>query len=102
MSMPVAIARTLLQRQEQKFDPSDCTIELCDIEESYYGYQPSLKANAILLGVFGFSCLAYIGQGIMSRRFIGFTIAMVFGTLGESIGYVGRIMMHNNPWEDVR
>lgn len=102
MSVSGAIARTLLHRRELDFDPSACTIDTCDLDLTYYGYQPSLEANAVLLGVFGFSCLAYIGQGILSRRFIGFTIAMVLGTLGETIGYVGRIMMHNNPWEEVR
>lgn len=103
MSAPVAIARALLQRrEEEEFDQDKCTFELCDIKDSYYGYQPSLIANAVLLGVFGFSCLAFLGQGILSRRFIGFTIAMVFGTIGETIGYIGRIMMHNNPWAQVR
>lgn len=108
MSVSAAITRSLLHRREEAFDPfeglnpNDCTIDTCDLEFSYYGYQPSLKANAVLLAVFGFSCLAYIGQGILSRRFIGFTIAMVLGTLGETIGYVGRVMMHSNPWADVR
>ena len=95
------VARALLNRQEE-ISGDDCTFEICSIDDSYYGYQPSLSANSILLGVFGLSCLVFLGQGVLSRKFIGFTIAMVFGTIGEAIGYVGRIMMNDNPWAQVK
>ncbi|KAK2766133.1 hypothetical protein FQN54_007649 [Arachnomyces sp. PD_36] len=98
MSVSVAIARALLRREEEEFDGDKCTFDICDIEDSYYKYQPSLIANAILAGVFGFSCIAFLGQGIFARRWLGFTIAMGLGTAVETVGYVGRIMMHDNPW----
>jgi hypothetical protein len=101
MSVSGMVAKALVSRADQ-INGNDCTFDICSIDDSYYGYQPSLAANAILLGVFALSCLAFLGEGVLSRRFIGFTIAMVIGTAGEAIGYVGRIMMHNNPWADVR
>lgn len=89
------------RQQQQEINLDDCTFELCSLKDSYYGYQPSLAANVALVAIFGVSLAAFLVEGVMSRRFIGFSISMIVGVIGEIIGYVGRIMMHNNPWKQV-
>ncbi|PGH07251.1 hypothetical protein AJ80_08037 [Polytolypa hystricis UAMH7299] len=102
MSLVAAVATTLLRRDDpMKYDPELCTFETCDIEWSFYRYRPSLAANATLTALFAISLIAYAIQGVMSKRFYGFSIAMVLGTICECLGYVGRIMMWNNPWKEV-
>lgn len=80
----------------------ECTFATCDIKDSYYGYRPSLPVNAVFVAIFATSLLMFVAQGLLSKRFIGFSIAMAIGTFGETLGYVGRILMHNNPWKQVR
>ena len=61
-----------------------------------------MPANALFLAVFALSTLLFIGQGLLSKRFIGFTVAMVSGCALEVIGYVGRVMSHSDPFAEVR
>ncbi|KAI4254286.1 MAG: hypothetical protein L6R42_007263 [Xanthoria sp. 1 TBL-2021] len=75
-----------------------CTLDTCQIEESYYNYRPSLAANGTFLALFLLSLLAFLVQVTLSKRFIGFTIAMVSGCLLEVLGYIGRIMSYHNPF----
>lgn len=79
----------------------DCTLETCDISTSMYKYRPSLAANVIFTALFGLSAVVYAAQGFQSKKFIGFTIAMFLGCLSEAIGYVGRVLMWKDPWDDV-
>jgi len=41
--------------------------------------------------------LVHLAQGIKWRTW-GFTICMVAGCLDEIIGYIGRIILHSNPF----
>ncbi|KAF2469265.1 putative RTA1 domain protein [Lindgomyces ingoldianus] len=79
---------------------NSCTLETCPLSLSYWGYIPSLPANALFLALFALSTVLFIGQGVLSRRFVGFTIAMVCGCALEVIGYVGRIGSHKNPFAE--
>ena len=81
---------------------SHCTLQTCDITQSYFYYRPALAANAVFLAFFSFSLLCFILQGGLSRRFIGFTIAMVSGCVLEVVGYVGRVQGWQNPFAQVR
>ena len=81
---------------------ANCTLATCPIQDSYFAYLPSLAANGTLLALFAFSLTCFILQAALSKRFIGFTIAMVSGCILEVIGYVGRIMSHHNPFSQVR
>lgn len=78
-----------------------CTVQICPIDSSNYNYLPSLAANAVFIALFGVSLACFLGQGLLSRRFIGFTVVMVCGDILEVLGYAGRIMSHNNPWLQV-
>ena len=59
---------------------------------------PSLAGNAILAGVFGLCALAQLLLGIR-YRFISYSIPVFLGCTGEVIGYIGRVMLHSNPWK---
>ena len=78
-----------------------CTLKTCPIQNSYCAYRPSLSANAVLLALFSFSLCCFLLQAALSRRFIGFTTAMVSGCTLEVLGYIGRIMSWHNPFGQV-
>jgi hypothetical protein len=75
-----------------------CTIETCD---SYWAYYPSLAANSFFIAIFGLSTVLYLAQGILSKKWLGFTIAMVSGGVLEIIGYAGRIMANSDVYSEV-
>src|SRR5438034_1356784 len=100
MSLASTAAMVLLSPRNKPTE--NCTLATCDILNSFYEYRPSLPANAAFAAIFTISLAAFVTQGILSKRFIGFSIAMALGTFGEAVGYGGRVMMYNNPWKKVR
>jgi hypothetical protein len=80
---------------------SHCTFDTCPLSASYWGYRPSLGANLAFLILFGISTLCYIGQGFFNKAWFGFTIAMVCGCVLEVIGYVGRVLAHDDGFTEV-
>ena len=81
---------------------ASCTLKTCPLKLSYYNYLPSLAANGTFLALFAISLCCFLLQVGLSRRFIGFTIAMVSGCVLEVLGYIGRIMSWYNPFNQVR
>lgn len=78
------------------FDPELCTIETCSVKE--YGqiaYIPTLPGNAAYLGIFGILLIAQSFLGIRYKTW-GFLAGVFFGMILEIVGYVGRIMLHDN------
>lgn len=71
----------------------------CPVEATVYGYYPSLGWNAFFAAAFG---LAFVLQLILGIRYKTWTymIGVGLGCLGELIGYIGRLMMYNNPYDD--
>ena len=78
-----------------------CTLQTCPLDDSYYDYLPSLGTNGGFLALFSLSLCGFILQAALSRRFVGFTIAMVSGCILEVLGYIGRIMSRHNPFNEV-
>jgi hypothetical protein len=78
-----------------------CTFDTCPLDYSYWGYRPSFSANMAFTILFGLSTLGYVGQGVFSRGWLGFTIAMVCGCILEVIGYVGRVLAYNDGFTEV-
>lgn len=78
-----------------------CTLDTCGLKLSYWAYVPSLPPNALFTALFTLSLLLFVGQAVYSKRFLGFTIAMVCGSILEIIGYIGRVMAHNDPFSEV-
>ena len=84
------------------YDYTDkCNVNICPLDSSNWDYLPSLPANGIFIALFSLSLALYLGQGVLSRRFWGFTIAMVGGSILEVLGYAGRIMSYYKPWSQV-
>lgn len=75
--------------------------ETCPLDLSFWAYLPSLAANGLFLALFSISFVVFFGQSILSKRFLGFTIAMLSGCALEIIGYVGRILSWYNPFSNV-
>ncbi|PSN60079.1 RTA1-domain-containing protein [Corynespora cassiicola Philippines] len=91
---------TPMTHDERKNFRDQCTLDTCPLDLSYWGYRPSLAANALFCALFGLSTLLFLGQGVLSKRFLGFTIAMVCGCALEVVGYVGRVMSYRNPFAE--
>ncbi|CAA9956911.1 RTA1 domain containing protein [Pyrenophora teres f. maculata] len=75
----------------------------CPIEYSYWRYRPSFSTNATFTALFGLSMLLFLVQGIIGKRWVAFSIAMVSGCALEVVGYLGRIlasqdMFNENPF----
>ncbi|CZT50930.1 related to phospholipid-translocating ATPase [Rhynchosporium secalis] len=70
----------------------------CPVEATIYGYYPNLGGNIIMVAIFAICTLAQIFLGI-KYRLRAFPIVVSLGCLGETVGYVGRVLMHSNPWD---
>jgi hypothetical protein len=68
----------------------------CTIEETIYGYYPNLGVNAFFVAFFAIGAISHIVLGIKWKTYF-FGGAMTLGSIGEALGYVGRIMLHRNP-----
>lgn len=70
----------------------------CPVSATTYGYYPNLGGNIFFTILFG---LCGVSQIYFSLRFKSYTfaVALIVGTLLEMAGYIGRILMHNNPWD---
>lgn len=71
----------------------------CPVEGTVYGYYPSLGWNAFFAGAFGLAFLLQLGLGIRYKTWT-YMIGVSLGCLGEALGYIGRIQMHNNPYDN--
>ena len=69
----------------------------CPVSRSLYGYYPSLPANAFFLALFAVLLVINAVVGTWKRTWT-YLIAMFFGCLAQVLGYTGRIIMHQNPF----
>lgn len=69
----------------------------CSVEDTIYGYYPNLPANAFFAAFFGVFMIINIFFGIRYRSWT-FLIAMAVGCMTESVGYVGRVLLNDNPF----
>ena len=72
----------------------------CPVEGTLYGYYPSIGWNGFFAGFFGLCLIIQLGLGIRYKTW-SYMIALCFGCLGELIGYIGRIMLWNNPFDSL-
>lgn len=77
---------------------SNCTLDSCPIELSVFQYRPSLVANAVLLSIFGVLLCVHAVQGILLKTW-GYMACMVAGCVLQMVGYGGRIMLYDNPFD---
>lgn len=80
---------------------NNCTAvsEACPVSSTIYGYYPSLGANAFFCAFFALALLANFILGIRYKTWT-FMIALCLGCFAEAVGYVGRILLHSNPFSN--
>ncbi|KAG5983173.1 hypothetical protein E4U55_000607 [Claviceps digitariae] len=66
---------------------------------SFYEYRPDMAANAIFLGLYAASLVGFAVTWAVTRRAGVFNGALILGLICEVLGYTGRVMSSNNPWE---
>ncbi|KAL4808080.1 RTA1 like protein-domain-containing protein [Aspergillus unguis] len=71
---------------------------LCPVEATTYGYYPNFGGNVFFAVWFGLLGTIQLGIGIYYRAWT-MMIALAVGGLMELAGYIGRILMYNNPWD---
>jgi hypothetical protein len=78
-------------------DTGGCRLETCPISLGYVEYVPTLAGNTTYLALFA---AVLVVQGALGIRFRSWTFlgGMAAGILLEIIGYVGRILLHSNPF----
>lgn len=64
-----------------------------------YGYYPNLGGNIFFTAFFGILGVFQLGWGLRYRTWT-FMVALCVGALMEMAGYVGRVLMHYNPWNE--
>ncbi|KAL2860041.1 RTA1 like protein-domain-containing protein [Aspergillus pseudodeflectus] len=70
----------------------------CPVSATTYAYVPNLGANAFFAALFGVCGVYHLAVGVKSRGWT-FMIALALGALMEMVGYIGRILMHDNVWD---
>lgn len=75
----------------------DCTLQTCPLSDAYIQYQPHMAGNIFYLALFAIMLIGQIGTGIVFRSW-SFMGPMVAGLILEVIGYLGRILLHDNPF----
>ncbi len=78
----------------------ECTVSTCNASQSVYGYAPNLGVTVFFLILFAVSGIAYLAQGVFIKNKATwfFTIAMLLGALSETLGYVAKLLLHNDPF----
>jgi magnesium-transporting ATPase (P-type) len=82
-------------------DAESCTevTDACPVSATLYGYRPHLVGNAILCLAFAVCVLLQLGSLICLRvRTWSYMIVLLIGTIVEVLGYMGRLVMNDNPW----
>jgi hypothetical protein len=74
-----------------------CRLTTCDLTLAHINYPPSIGGNALFAGIFAGYFLVQLLLGFKFRSW-GFMATTTIGMMTEVIGYVARLMMHNNPF----
>lgn len=81
-------------------NPLDCeeVSVNCPVKASIYGYYPILGWNAFFAAVFGICFFFNFWLGLRFRTWT-YMLAMCFACVASCIGYIGRVLMHDNPFD---
>lgn len=71
----------------------------CPVEESIYGFYPSLAANGFFCGWFALLFFPNVFLSIYYKAWM-YGIALSIGCAIEAIGYGGRFILHSNPFSE--
>ncbi|KAF2651402.1 RTA1-domain-containing protein [Lophiostoma macrostomum CBS 122681] len=74
-----------------------CMLGKCPIEWATMNYRPTVAGNTIYLLCFGALLGVQMYYGIRKKTWTYF-VPVSLGIFGEIIGYIGRILLHGNPF----
>lgn len=85
------------------YDDTPCYLpsENCPIRYAFWQYRPSFSINSTFLVLFGISLITFVIQGATNTKWLAFSVAMVAGCALEVIGYIGRILAHQDMFAEV-
>ncbi|KAK1978140.1 RTA1 like protein [Colletotrichum cereale] len=77
----------------------ECTevSQLCPVEMTVLSYYPNFGANIFFAVAFGLIVLTSATIGTWKRTWT-FMLFVTGGSILETVGYVGRVLLHENPW----
>ena len=75
-----------------------CTLQTCSVSTGTVPYQPNVGGNAFYATLFATFLVIQLYLGIRTKTW-SFTVPMLFGLILEIAGYIGRILLHDNPWD---
>ena len=87
--------------QPRSDNPLDCSevTSACPVEESIYGYRPSLPATYFFVAIFSICLIGNVAFGIRyGKATATYTLAMVLASTAAIIGNAGRIPLHDDPY----
>ena len=76
-----------------------CNPQICPLDYAYIRYQPNLGGNSFYVALFGALLIAQVFLGVRYKTW-SFMFALCAGLILEVVGYVGRILMHFDPFSD--
>ncbi|KAK3380883.1 parasitic phase-specific protein PSP-1 [Podospora didyma] len=76
---------------------ANCTLDICPVQASVFGYRPNLAANTTFIVLFALAGIVHTYLGIRWRSWF-FMGCMLLGCVSASIGYIGRVIMWYNPF----
>ncbi|KAL2128811.1 hypothetical protein VTI74DRAFT_8604 [Chaetomium olivicolor] len=76
---------------------ANCTLDICPIEWSVYGYRPALAPNITFIALYAVAALIHAYLGFRWKQW-WFTGCMLVGAANAMLGYAGRVMMYYNPF----
>ncbi|KAM3466623.1 hypothetical protein MY5147_001950 [Beauveria neobassiana] len=71
----------------------------CPVQATVLGYYPNLGSGYFFTVMFGLCLIGTVVLGIYKRTWT-YTAALTCGLILETAGYVGRILLHSNPWNE--
>lgn len=80
-----------------KFYACEEVSEFCPVEATVLGYYPSLEANAVFAAIFGICTLGSLYYCVRYKTW-SYSLCIIGGCVLELAGYIGRVLMSDNPW----
>ena len=81
-----------------KARPMRCKVGVCPLDMAIITYQPNFAGNTIYGVCFIILLFLQLFFGIRKKTWTYMT-AVCLGIFGEIVGYGGRLMLHNNPFD---
>ncbi|KUL90650.1 hypothetical protein ZTR_00162 [Talaromyces verruculosus] len=71
----------------------------CPVSATTLGYYPNLGANVFFVVMYALCAIFTLGIGLWKKTWV-FGVVVFAGFALETCGYIGRVLMHSNPWSD--